>query len=331
MRSDEPAPDLASEPGPPTRPRARQALLRWALVALVVGGFVLAVGDRWSDVADRLTSLPATVVLAGGLAVVAGMVGTWWAWWSALSGLGSPMPARPSARVFFVGQLGKYVPGSVWPAVVQMRLGRELGVPRSRMGIAFAVTLGTGVATGLVVGLLALPALLAGTDPALAGVLLLALPAVVALRPRVLNRLLAVALRAARRPVPDTLLSTSAMTRVIAGNAVFWLVGGLHAWLLALALGAPAGRALPAALGGFALAFVVGPLLVVLPAGAGVREAAMTAALTTVLPVADAVAVAVTSRALLMVADGILALGATLLARTGRPGAGMVEGGRSPL
>ncbi len=44
-----------------------------------------------------------------------------------LNDLGSPLPPAGSLRVFFLGQLGKYVPGSVWPAVAQMELGRDYG------------------------------------------------------------------------------------------------------------------------------------------------------------------------------------------------------------
>jgi uncharacterized membrane protein YbhN (UPF0104 family) len=52
----------------------------------------------------------------------------------------------------------------------------------------------------------------------------------------------------------------------------------------------------------------------VLPAGAGVREAALVVLLSPVLGVAPATAVALTSRGVLMVTDGLLAVGAGVLA-----------------
>jgi len=36
------------------------------------------------------------------------------------------------SRIFFVGQLGKYLPGSLWALLVQMELSRKAGIPRSR-------------------------------------------------------------------------------------------------------------------------------------------------------------------------------------------------------
>ena len=71
----------------------------------------------------------------------------------------------PAARLFFVAQLGKYLPGSVWPVVAQMRMGRELGIPRQRTALAFLLTLGLSVLVGMLVGLSALPALLRGGGP----------------------------------------------------------------------------------------------------------------------------------------------------------------------
>ncbi|MGZ4591033.1 MAG: lysylphosphatidylglycerol synthase domain-containing protein [Actinomycetes bacterium] len=87
----------------------------------------------------------------------------------------------------------------------------------------------------------------------------------------------------------------------------FWVVFGLHVWVLAVGLGADPLRTLPVAIGGFALAFSIGPLLVVLPAGAGVREAVLVVLLSTVLPPAEATAVALTSRGLLRATAGLRA------------------------
>jgi hypothetical protein len=37
-----------------------------------------------------------------------------------------------TARILFLGQLGKYLPGSVWPVLAQMELGKTYRVPRHR-------------------------------------------------------------------------------------------------------------------------------------------------------------------------------------------------------
>ena len=40
---------------------------------------------------------------------------------------GSPLPLAVARRVFLLAQLGKYLPGSVWPVLAQTELGRDLG------------------------------------------------------------------------------------------------------------------------------------------------------------------------------------------------------------
>ena len=45
------------------------------------------------------------------------------AWQVLLAGLGSPLRTTTAGRIFFIGQLGKYIPGSVWPILTQMELG----------------------------------------------------------------------------------------------------------------------------------------------------------------------------------------------------------------
>ena len=57
------------------------------------------------------------------------------------------------------------------------------------------------------------------------------------------------------------------------------------------------------------------PLLVVLPAGAGVREAVIVVLLAGLLTTPEATALALTSRGVLMLTDGLLALAAGVLPR----------------
>lgn len=285
----------------------RRALVSALLVAAMVGAFAWALAGRWSEVVDRLGDQRPLVLLAALALALAGVFMSFLLWRGTLRALGSDLPVAPLARLFFLTQLGKYLPGAVWPVVAQMRMGRAMGVPRQRMALAFALTLGLATAVGVLVGLSALPALLDAEGPVvLLG--LLALPLLGALFvPAVLNRLLDRVLRAVRRPGLDRPLAGRDVARGVGWALAFWLVYGGHAWVLAVGLGADPWEALPVAIGGFAIAFSLGPLLVVLPAGAGVREAVLVLLLASVLTTSEAVAVALTSRGILMLTDGLLA------------------------
>jgi uncharacterized membrane protein YbhN (UPF0104 family) len=291
----------------------RRALVSGVLVAVLVVAFGWALSGQWSEIVEAVRDQDPWVLLGSLGLAVAGVWMSFELWRGTLAALGSTVARRPAARLFFVAQLGKYVPGSVWPVVAQMRMGRELGIPRQRTALAFLLTLGLSVLVGMLVGLAALPALLQAEGR---GVLfgLLALPVLLALLvPAVINRLLERGLRLLRRPGLDAPLSGRDIARAVLWSIAFWVVYGGHVWLLAVGMGADPLEALPVAIGGFAIAFSIGPLLVVLPAGAGVREAVLVVLLAGLLSTPEATAVALTSRGILMLTDGLLALAAGAL------------------
>ena len=301
--------EVAEVAGRPPRSWRRTALSA-AFLTVAVAAFAWSLAGQWSQVADRLADQDPLVLLGSLSLALAGVYLSFLLWRGALAALGSSIPVRPAARLFFVTQLGKYLPGAVWPVLAQMRMGREHGVPRQRMALAFLLTLGLATVVGVLLGVAALPALLrAEGRVVLLG--LLAVPLLVLLLvPRVINRLLGIGLRVLRRPGLDAPLQGRDVARGVGSAIAFWLVYGSHVWLLAVGLGADPLESFPVALGGFAIAFSLGPLLVVLPAGAGVREAVLIVLLGGVLDTPDATAVALTSRAVLMLTDGLLAAGA---------------------
>jgi uncharacterized membrane protein YbhN (UPF0104 family) len=306
---------VTSDVEPDRRGSWRRTAVSTVLVLVVVAAFGWALHGQWNDIVEQLKRQHPAVVVSALFVALAGVFMSFLLWRGTLVVLGSSLPRRPAARLFFLTQLGKYLPGAVWPVLAQMRMGRDLGVPRQRMGLAFLLTLGLSTLVGILVGVAALPALLhAEGRVVLLG--LLAVPLLLALLvPRVLNALLERALQLLRRPGLEAPLSGRDMARGVGWAIAFWVVYGGHVWVLAVGLGADPWKTLPVAIGGFAIAFSLGPLLVVLPAGAGVREAVMVLLLHSVLSTSEATAVALTSRGILMATDGLLALGAGLTRR----------------
>jgi hypothetical protein len=274
---------------------------------VAVGFLIAAVASQWSEVRDSIERVEWPAVVAALLALLAGLWTSMLAWRTVLSDLGSPLPPSDAARVFFLGQLGKYVPGSVWSFVAQMELGRGYEVPRARMLASTGCAAMLSVVTGLVVGLMSFPALFSGGGGSYA-LALLALPLfVVAVHPRVFNRAVTSVLRLLHRPPLEHALSTRAVVAGAGYMLLTWLFFGLQAVALAYSLGATGWETVPAAIGGFALAYTAGLLLIIAPAGLGVREAVIIATLGTVMTTADATALAVISRLLLIVADALIA------------------------
>ena len=279
---------------------------RVALALLLAAALALAVGSlaaQWPDVRAGAAELSVGPTAGAVVAVLLSLGANLLAWQAMLAGLGVVVPLRRAARIFFVGQLGKYVPGSIWPVVAQMELGAGYGLSRSVIGAAGLLTLGVAVPVGLLLGLLAVPTLLSSGGSTYLLVFLALPAAVVVLSPPVLNPLLDRALRLLRRPALEQQLTATTIVRVAALTGTSHLLLGVHAWLLARDLGAEGPALLLLAVGAFALANVAGLLALPLPAGAGVREAVLVLCLAPVLPVGKSLLLALLSRAILTVGD----------------------------
>jgi uncharacterized membrane protein YbhN (UPF0104 family) len=292
-------------------------LLRAAflLLAVALGGY--AVADQWSQVRSGFAELGLPILLAALVVTVLAWTAMMTAWRGLLAAFGSPLPWRDAARVFFLGQLGKYVPGSVWSVVAQMELGRAHRIPRRRSAAVAVLTMLVALTTGLIAAAATLP--WAGSH-ATAGYrwAFLAAPLLLGcLHPRVVNPALAVLFRVTRRPALEHPLTGRAIGAAVGRSLVGWLLAGIHIWLLAVRLGAPSGKTFLLAVGGFAFAWSVGFLVVFAPAGAGVREVILVAALSPVLDPGKATAVALASRLVTIAAD-LVAAGMAALKRPRR-------------
>jgi glycosyltransferase 2 family protein len=285
-------------------------LPRVALVVVALVFCVYGLASRWDQTRHAATAFSWPYMLAALAAGILGL-GAWMlAWRSVLAGLGSPLPLRAAVRVYFVSQLGKYIPGSVWALVAQMELAKEHHVPRQRGASTALLAMASTVATGCAVAAATLPLTSSEATRRYWWLLVLAPIFLALLHPRVVGFTLNKALTLARRrPLPRTAdLRTMAVT--VAWTALGWLLLGAHAWLLVRAAG---GSGFFLATGAYALAFTAGFLVVIAPGGAGVREAALTVALGPVLAAGAPLVVALASRVVMTVADLAWAGSAVLL------------------
>ncbi len=302
------------------RPVPLRSLLRVVLLFAAVAGAGFALWAQWAQVRHALTGVGPGPLAVSTAAALAANLGMMLAWRSLLADTGSPLPLRPAARVFFLGQLGKYVPGSVWSVLGQVELARDLRVPARRSAVAALLTLAVSLATGIAIAAATLPVALAA-DAARYLWVAPVLPAVAAcLHPRVLNPLVGLAFRLLRRPAPEQRLSGRGLLRACGWSLAAWGCYGLHLTVLAQAAGGHGAALALAGTGAFALAWTVGLLVVIAPAGAGVRETVMVLCLAPCLPRAAALVVALVSRLLLILADLALAAAAAWAGHPGRRG-----------
>jgi hypothetical protein len=288
---------------------------RWIFLAVALALAVVAMSKYWDQIRAAAVDLH---WLPLGLALVCVWVAIGFslmAWRRMLAELGSPLPLGAAVRVFALSQLGKYIPGSIWPFVAQVELGREHGVPRKRSAAALVLVIVVNIITACLVAALTLPFSASESVRAYwwgfaAAPILLA-----GLHPAVLNPLLDRLLRLARREPLDDRLTGRGIIAVITWCLASWITFGVHVWILALNLGGSGSSLLLAATGGYALAWTAGFLFVIAPAGAGVREFVLALTLSSALPTGPVVLLVIASRLLITVADVIWAALGVLLGR----------------
>ncbi len=295
------------------------------IVALAIGYFLVATAvHQWSAVRDTFHRLSWAALLLSLLAGVLAIGATALAWRAALTDLDHRVPATSAAQILLVGQLGKYLPGSVWSYVLQMELGRRLGVPRARAFLASLVTTGLGITVGLVVGVLGLPAVWRATHgvdlPGVARVaffsVLVLLPiGLVCSHPAVLTRLVGLLLKLLRREPLERPLSYRGALATMGWSVVGYVFFGLHLWLLVLTTPAGGADAAMVSFGAMALAVAVSTIVVIAPSGIGVREPIIAFVLTGLgLSFGVGFALALASRLILTVADVVAAGAAAAVA-----------------
>ena len=303
------------------------AASRWVklgLLAITLGFCSYGLYAERANMAAALHDLAWYSVAGAAVAVIAGLGCMMLSWRTLLADLGSPLPLRAAARILFVAQLGKYVPGSVWAMAAQVELARGHEVPRRRSASATVVAMLVTLATGLLVAAVALPLSSGAAARQYWWALALAPPALIALYPPVMGWALDRVLRLARRPPLERRVSGSGVLRAATWSLAGWAFFSVHAWLLVAGVTGKGVSVLPIAAGAYALAWSVGFVLIPFPGGVGPRELALIAALAPVMPRGSAIVVAVVSRLVMTIGDLVWAAVAFGLGRGGRhpaPGA----------
>jgi hypothetical protein len=248
---------------------------QWVLTGLVTVFILRQVGLTGSAVAElEPARWPVTswahfglslVLLAGGYLVSGAL------WGRMVEELGGARLAPATAAgVYFLANLGRYVPGKVWQLVGLAALARRHGVAPTVAAGAAVLGQITALAGAAVMGGLAF---LTNPDPtrtALAAAWLVGVVVLLAVPP-IFRRLVAAAARAARTEVPETLEGDPWFgARWVALYALNWAIYGLAFWALAAGFGLPGGVLESAS--GFAAAYLLGYLAIFAPAGIGIRE-----------------------------------------------------------
>jgi len=286
-------------------------VLRYLLIVVVVGFAVYYLVAQWAAIEAALRLISWQSFVLSFVLVLVGLGCGTMSWVAVLNGLGPRVPVLRGAQVLLVGQLGKYVPGSVWSYVMQMELGRQYGILRPRVLVTALYAAGIGVVSSLLLGALALPVVIQGHTELIWLFLLLPI-GLVCLHPRVMTYLASFVLRLFRRPPLEHQVTFLVVGKAVGWSLLAYVAYGLHLWVLVNSLVDPDFGTLILLTGAVSLGFTVGLIAFMFPSGFGVREAILIGAMALLLTVPQATAVSLISRAMFTAAD-LLAAGIAML------------------
>ncbi|WP_404431815.1 flippase-like domain-containing protein [Microbacterium lacus] len=282
------------------------------LLVTVVGFAVAYLVAQWDAVSQAIKVIAPTSIILSMLLVAVGLGFGTLSWIIILNGLGARVPILRGAQVVLVGQLGKYVPGSVWSYVMQMELGRQYGIARPRVLITSLYAAGVGVVASLILGAFALP-IIVRDQPELLWLFALLPIGLICLHPKVMTWLASLVLKVFRRPPLDHQVSFRVIAGALGAAIASYICYGGHLFLLVNSLVDPDFGTFVLITGAMSIGFTAGLVAFLLPSGLGAREAVLIGALTLLLTLPEAVAMTVISRMMFTVAD-VAAAGAAAIA-----------------
>lgn len=301
---------MTSADTPKTRSRAARI---GSYVGLAVGlagvGFLTRLVIRdWDEISDAVGRAEPGFLLTSLVLGLGGMCVIGLNWVYLVRRTGERAPLMRGLTWYFVGQLGKYVPGGVWPVVGRSELAARAGVGRRA---AYATTASSMFATYFTAGAtgaaLAPAALGAPAPLAIAAPLAVVAITAAAFHPRVINRVLGLAELVLRRRLLPAAPSWGATLATFAGHVPAWFAVSLSTWAVARGLSFDVDLLLVAA--ATPLSWLVGFVVIGLPGGLGVRESFFVAMVGTQTSEAEALSVALLAR---MVFIGVDICGAVL-------------------
>ncbi|WP_158716302.1 lysylphosphatidylglycerol synthase domain-containing protein [Blastococcus sp. Marseille-P5729] len=284
------------------------------MVLAVAGAVTYTMVAHWGEIVQTFRVLSWKSMVVTVLAIAASMACSVKVWQHLLEAMGTQIRFGHAAQVNLVGQLGKYLPGSVWAFVLQAQLGKQFKIPRARALVALLLAAGMSIVTAGTVGALAAPSL-SETWGGWAWLLLLGPLGLVTLAPPLLTRIANLAIRAMRRLELDANLRGKHVTLAALWSFGAWIFLGLHIWLLTGSLARQTVGGYVLCMAAIALAMAAGFVAFILPSGIGVREAILVAGLSPIASVSQALAIALASRILFTFADLLSALGGLIASR----------------
>ena len=267
--------------------------------------------SKWDEVSDAFSQVDAINLVLSLLLGLAAMTSIGWIWVTMIVARSHNLRHRNAMAWYFTGQLGKYVPGGIWPIVGRAELAVRNGIPRldayASTGLSLVTTYAAAVVT---IGIGAA----ATTGHRLIAVLI-AVSLVLAFAAFSQPSLRAAIIRVATRvsPSASSLTDPRRLARLTVVHIPAWILMSLSTSVTATAFGAKISIADMLFI--TTTSWLAGFLVVGVPGGIGVREAVFTSLAGGIIGTPMAVSLALMSRVVFIAVDLTGALVSSVISR----------------
>ena len=267
--------------------------------------------SKWDEVSDAFSKVDAVNLVLSLFLGLAAMTSIGWIWVTMIVARSHNVRHRNAMAWYFTGQLGKYVPGGIWPIVGRAELAVRNGIPRldayASTGLSLVTTYAAAVVT---IGIGAA----ATTGHRLIAVLI-AISLVLAFAAFSQPSLRAAIIRVATRvsPSASSLTDPKRLARLTVVHIPAWILMSLSTSVTATAFGAKISIADMLFI--TATSWLAGFVVVGVPGGIGVREAVFTSLAGGIIGTPMAVSLALMSRVVFIAVDLTGALVSSVISR----------------
>ncbi|MEO0070774.1 MAG: lysylphosphatidylglycerol synthase domain-containing protein [candidate division WOR-3 bacterium] len=231
------------------------------------------------------------------------------AWKLIIAGLGEKISFIRAMSILTVTQLGKYAPGKVWFTLGRMSFVKQNGVSEAKSLTSVVIETGFLLLAAIFLFAIAIILLPRSVVPKeIYYAFLLAPLTLIITYPPLLNRLLKPLLKLFHQPVFKLNLSYPRLLLILSVYVLDWFFQGLGCFLLINSFYPLPLARLPILLGGYSISWILGFIILIAPAGLGVREGIYTYILKLVLPQTIAIISALITRVWMSTAELTMAL-----------------------
>jgi len=236
---------------------------------------VRALRGQWSLAGDRLQELRPdwSWIIAATLIVLATYFLLIEAWRRVILAAGEQLAFRDAARIWFVSNLGKYVPGKIWSIAAMTMMAKEREVsPLTAAGSSILmqlVSIATGIGVVLVTGATAVD------HPAVAITAAIVLIAVLLMIPGLLPVMGRAASSITGKQIAMPTLKRSTVWMAVGASLLSWIAYGIAFQFFVRGVLGTAAGATTSYIAVYAASYIIGFLALFAPGGAVVRESAV--------------------------------------------------------